>query len=73
MINLFYEFIKTNLKNRIFVQSQGGAKVQPTRILSYFEDLKRGTNTGFGQKDIFEVASKHDIVALTKEALYLII
>jgi hypothetical protein len=45
----------THLKNRIFVQSQGGLEFQPAVILLYFEDLKREPNTGFGPKDIFEL------------------
>ena len=44
---------RSHLKNRILVQVQGGAEVQPaplltgssTRILKYFEELKRGPNT----------------------------
>jgi predicted amidohydrolase YtcJ len=43
------------------VQSQGGLKFQPGGILRYFEDLKRELNTGFGIKDIFEIASKYHI------------
>ena len=46
------------LKNRILVQDQGGAKVQPAGILKYSEELKRGPNTEIGPKDIFEMASK---------------
>ena len=49
--------IRSYLKNRIFVQSQGGPEFQPAGILQYFEDLKRKPNTEFGLKDIFEMAS----------------
>ena len=47
----------SHLKNRILIQSQGGIKLQPAGILTYFEELKREFNTGFGPKDIFEIAS----------------
>jgi competence protein ComEC len=49
--------VRSHLKNRILVQSQGGLKFQPAGILKYFEDLKRELNTRFGAKDIFEIAS----------------
>jgi hypothetical protein len=49
--------IRSHLKNRIFVQSQGGLEFQPAGVLQYFEDLKREPNTGFGPKDIFEIGS----------------
>jgi len=49
--------IRSHLKNRILVQSQGGSKFQPAGILKYVEDLKRGSNAGFGPKDIFEITS----------------
>jgi len=48
--------IRSHLKNRILVQSQGELEFQPAGILRYFEDLKRELNTGFGSKDIFEIA-----------------
>ena len=53
------KIVRSHLKNRIFVQSQGGSKFQPAGILTYVEDLKRGPNAGFGLKDIFEMASKN--------------
>jgi hypothetical protein len=49
---------RSHLKNRILVQGQGGAEVQPAGILKYSEELKRGLNTEIGTKDIFEIASK---------------
>jgi hypothetical protein len=49
--------IRSRLKNRILVQGQDGAEVQPAGILKYPEELKRGTNTEIGPKDIFEIAS----------------
>jgi hypothetical protein len=49
---------RSRLKNRISVQDQGGAKIQPSGILKYSEELKRGPNTEIGPKDIFEMASK---------------
>jgi hypothetical protein len=39
------------------VQVQGGTEFQPADILKYFEELKRGSNTEIGTKDIFEMAS----------------
>jgi hypothetical protein len=36
---------RSHLKNRILVQDQGGADVQPAGILKYSEELKRGPNT----------------------------
>jgi len=47
------------LKNRIFVQGQGGAEFQPAGILKYVEELKRGSNTDIGPKDFFEIASSN--------------
>jgi hypothetical protein len=47
---------KSHLKNKILVQTQGGLEFQSAGILKYFEDLKRELNTGFGLKDIFEIA-----------------
>jgi len=49
--------IRSHLKNKMLVQCQGGLEFQPTGILKYFEELKRELNTGFGSKDIFEIAS----------------
>jgi len=49
--------IRSYLKNRILVQGQGWAEVQPAGILKYSEELKRGLNTEIGTKDIFEIAS----------------
>jgi hypothetical protein len=43
-------------------QSQGGTELQPADILKYFEELKRGSNTEFGTKDIFEMASKYSVL-----------
>jgi hypothetical protein len=48
---------RSHLKNRILVQDQGGAEVQPAGILKYSEELKRGPNTEIGPKDFFEIAS----------------
>ena len=48
---------RSHLKNRILAQDQGGTEFQPTGILKYVEDLKRGPNTEIGQKDFFEIAS----------------
>jgi hypothetical protein len=31
---------RSQLKNKIFAQSQGGREFQPAGILQYFEDLK---------------------------------
>ena len=50
-------YIRSYLKNRILVQGQGGAEVQPAGILKYSELLKRGSKTEIGTKDIFEIAS----------------
>jgi hypothetical protein len=49
--------IRSHLKNRILVQSQGGSEIQPAGILKYSEELKGGPNTEIGPKDIFEIAS----------------
>jgi hypothetical protein len=49
--------IRSHLKNRILVQDQGGAEVQPAGILKYSEELKRGPNIEVGPKDFFEIAS----------------
>ena len=43
-IKLSYD-IRSHLKNRILVQDQGGAEVQPAGILKYSEELKREPNT----------------------------
>ena len=48
---------RSHLKNRILVQGQGGAEVQPAGILKYSEELKRGPNAEIGPKDFFEMAS----------------
>jgi hypothetical protein len=53
-INRMY---RSRLKNRILVQYQGGAKLQPAGILKYSEELKRRPNTEIGPKDIFEIVS----------------
>ena len=49
--------IRNHIKNRIFIQSQGGPEFQSAGIHRYFEELKREPNTGFGSKDIFEMVS----------------
>ena len=54
---MFVRLPRSYLKNRILVQGRGGAEFQPTGILEYFEDLKRGINKEIGPKDIFEIAS----------------
>jgi len=48
---------RSHLKNRILAQGQGRTEFQPTGILKYVEDLKRGPNTEIGEKDFFEIAS----------------
>ena len=48
---------RSHLKKRILVKYRGGTKLQPTGILRYFEELKRGTNKEIGPKDFFEIAS----------------
>jgi len=48
---------RSHLKNRILVQGQGEAEVQPAAILKYSEELKRRPNTEIGPKDFFEMAS----------------
>ena len=53
-------YIRSYLKNRILVQGQGGAEVQPAGILKYSEELKRGPNTEIGAKGIFEIASTYN-------------
>ena len=45
------------LKNRIWVQDQGGVEFQTAGILRYVEDLGLGANADIGPKDIFEIAS----------------
>jgi len=45
------------LKNKILGQYRGGAEFQTGGILSYFEDLKRGSSKEIGAKDIFEMPS----------------
>jgi len=39
------------------VQDRDGVEFHTAGILLYVEDLKRGTNKDFGQKDIFEMGS----------------
>jgi len=51
-------YTRSHLKNRILVQGQDGAEVQPAGILKYSEELKRGPNTEIEPKDFFEIASK---------------
>ena len=53
---------RSHLKNRILVQSQGGARFQPAGILEYVEDLKPGPNAEIGPKDIFEIASNFSLL-----------
>jgi len=56
---------RSYLKHRILVQGlppraagqERGAEVQPTGILKYSEELKRGTNTEIGPKGFFEIAA----------------
>ena len=48
---------RSYLRIRIFVLYRGGSKFQPTGILLYFEELKRGPDKEIGQKDFFEMAS----------------
>ena len=50
---------RSHLKNRILVQSHGGAEFQTGGILQYFEDLKRDTNKDPGPKGIFEMTSNN--------------
>jgi len=52
-----YIITRSHLKNRILVQGQGGAELQPAGILKYSEELERGPNTEIGPKDIFRMAS----------------
>ena len=49
--------IRSHLKKKVLVQDQGEAEFQPTGILKYVEDLKRGSNAEVGPKDFFEIAS----------------
>jgi len=42
--------IRNHLKIRILAQGQGGDEFQPTGILMYVEELKRGPNTEIGEK-----------------------
>jgi hypothetical protein len=67
-----YRLTISHLKNRFFVQSQGGPAFQTGGILQYFEDLKRGPNTGFGSKDIFEIASTYFAVAFLTSVVFLL-
>ena len=48
----------------ILVQVQGGAALQPADILSYFEELRRGTNTEIGTKHFAETASYSGKISL---------
>jgi tetratricopeptide (TPR) repeat protein len=48
---------RSYLKIRIFGRDPGAAEDQPTGILKYVEDLRRGLNTDIGRKDFFEMAS----------------
>jgi len=45
-----------------------GTEFQPTDKLKYFEELKRGTNTDIGTKDLFAMASKK--VLLKRQGLF---
>jgi len=49
---------KSDLKNWILFQDQGGTKFEPADILRYFEELKRGANAEIGTKDFFTIAFK---------------
>jgi hypothetical protein len=51
------KFIRSDLKIRIFGRDQDDAEDQPTDILRYVEDLRRGLNADIGRKDFFEMAS----------------
>ena len=48
---------RSYLKIRIFGRDQDETENQPTGILRYVEDLRRGLNADIGQKDFFEMAS----------------
>ena len=48
---------RSHLKNRILAQVQGGIEFQPADILKYFEELKPGSNTEIGTKELFEIVS----------------
>ena len=52
-----FNIFRSHLKNRIWVQGQGGVGFQPAGILESVEDLKLGTNAEIGSKGIFEMAS----------------
>jgi hypothetical protein len=54
---MYSESVRSHLKNRMLVQGQGEAEVQPAGILQYSDELKRGPNAEIEPKDIFEVAS----------------
>ena len=51
------------------VQYQGRTEFQTTGILTYVEDLKRGSNTEIGPKDIFEIASKNVARSIRQETV----
>jgi hypothetical protein len=59
-IHGYISVYRSHLKNRILVQDQGGAEIQPAGILKYSEELKRGPNTEIGPKDFFEIASNNN-------------
>jgi len=52
-----YILIRSYLKIRIYERDQDEAEDQPTGILKYVEDLRRGLNADIGRKDFFEMAS----------------
>jgi hypothetical protein len=56
--NKYFDSIRRYFKIRIFGRDQDEAEDQPTGILKYVEDLRRGLNADIGRKDFFEIASK---------------
>jgi hypothetical protein len=49
--------IRSHLKNKILVQDQGGAEVQPAGILQVFRGVETRTQQEIGPKNFFEMAS----------------
>ena len=62
VVRVLIYLTRSHLKNRILAQGQGGTEFQPAGILKYVEDLKRGPNTEIGEKDLFEIASKQNLL-----------
>jgi len=52
------EITRSYIENKILVQGQGERTFQPAGIRSYFEEMKRESNTEIGLKDTYEMASK---------------